>query len=159
MADQNITALPATTTPESSDQLLLVGATEEKLIDYDKLADAILGKIASKNFALDQGNKTLLQALNELNSKVFFSNIDRESNTYGRCIVVGDAVIALLIIVVTDTAKEWTVSIEAPKPKYGSINIKDTRGEHSFQINTYGIFQNADALSPGRYVVNAIYIK
>lgn len=69
MADQNITALPATTTPESSDQLLLVGATEEKLIDYDKLADAILGKIASKNFALDQGNKTLLQALNELNSK------------------------------------------------------------------------------------------
>lgn len=68
MADQNITALPATTTPESSDQLLLVGATEEKLIDYDKLADAILGKIASKNFTLDQGNKTLLQALNELNS-------------------------------------------------------------------------------------------
>ena len=69
MADQNITALPAVTTPESSDQLLLVGATEEKVIDYDKLADAILGKIASKNFALDQGNKTLLQALNELNSK------------------------------------------------------------------------------------------
>lgn len=69
MADQNITALPAVTTPESSDQLLLVGATEEKLIDYDKLADAILGKIASKNFALGQGNKTLLQALNELNSK------------------------------------------------------------------------------------------
>ena len=71
MADQNITALPAVTTPESSDQLLLVGATEEKLIDYDKLADAILGKIASKNFALDQGNKTLLQALNELNSNLF----------------------------------------------------------------------------------------
>ncbi len=69
MADQNITALPVATTPESSDQLLLVGATEEKLIDYDKLADAILGKIASKNFALDQGNKTLLAALNELNSK------------------------------------------------------------------------------------------
>ena len=69
MADQNITALPVATLPESSDQLLLVGATEEKLIDYDKLADAILGKIASKNFALDQGNKTLLQALNELNSK------------------------------------------------------------------------------------------
>lgn len=75
MADQNITALPATTTPESSDQLLLVGATEEKLIDYDKLADAILGKIASKNFALDQGNKTLLQALNELNSNVKIDNI------------------------------------------------------------------------------------
>ena len=69
MADQNITALPTATAPESSDQLLLIGATEEKLIDYDKLADAILGKIASKNFTLDQGNKTLLAALNELNSK------------------------------------------------------------------------------------------
>lgn len=69
MADQNITALPAVTTPESSDQLLLVGATEEKLIDYDKLADAILDKLTSKNFSLDQGAKTLLQALNELNSK------------------------------------------------------------------------------------------
>lgn len=74
MADQNITALPAVTTPESSDQLLLVGATEEKLIDYDKLADAILGKIASKNFTLDQGNKTLLQALNELNSKTLIDS-------------------------------------------------------------------------------------
>ena len=42
MADQNITALPVATSPTSSDQLLLVGATEEKLIDYDKLADAIL---------------------------------------------------------------------------------------------------------------------
>lgn len=90
---------------------------------------------------------------------MFFSNIDRGSNTYGRCIVVGDTVIALLIIVVTDTVKEWTVSIEAPKPKYGSVNIKDTRGENSFQINSYGVFQNADALAPGRYVVNAIYIK
>ena len=69
MADQNITALPTATAPESSDQLLLIGATEEKLIDYDKLADAILEKIASKNFTLDQGNKTLLAALNELNSK------------------------------------------------------------------------------------------
>lgn len=73
MADQNITALPATTAPETSDQLMLVGATEEKLIDYEKLADAILAKLTSKTFALDQGTKTLLQALNELNSKA--SNI------------------------------------------------------------------------------------
>ena len=90
MADQNITALPVATTPESSDQILLVGATEEKLIDYDKLADAILGKIASKNFALDQGNKTLLQALNELNSNLWktknitFSDITIPSQGYIR---------------------------------------------------------------------------
>ena len=68
MADQNITALPVAAAPASSDQLLLVGATEEKLIDYDKLADAILQKLTSKTFTLDQGAMTLLKALNELNS-------------------------------------------------------------------------------------------
>lgn len=68
MADQNITALPVATSPASSDQLLLVGATEEKLIDYDKLADAILTKLTSKQYTLDQGTKTLPAALNELNS-------------------------------------------------------------------------------------------
>lgn len=68
MADQNITALPVAASPASSDQLLLVGATEEKLIDYDKLADAILQKLTSKTFTLDQGVMTLLKALNELNS-------------------------------------------------------------------------------------------
>lgn len=71
MADQNITALPVTTSPASSDQLLLVGATEEKLIDYDKLADAILQKLTSKQYTLDQGTKTLPAALNELNSNPF----------------------------------------------------------------------------------------
>lgn len=72
MADQNITALPVSDTPVSSDQLLLVGATEEKLIDYDKLADAILNKLTSKNFSLDQGTMPLIRALNELNSNRFF---------------------------------------------------------------------------------------
>ena len=69
MADQNITALPVSATPASSDQLLLVGATEEKLIDYDKLADAILNKLTSKNFSLDQGTMPLVSALNQLNGK------------------------------------------------------------------------------------------
>lgn len=73
MADQNITALPVATSPVSSDQLLLVGATEEKLIDYDKLADAILTKLTSKQYTLDQGTKTLPAALNELNSKTWDS--------------------------------------------------------------------------------------
>lgn len=72
MADQNITALPVSATPASSDQLLLVGATEEKLIDYDKLADAILNKLTSKNFSLDQGTMPLVSALNQLNSNLPF---------------------------------------------------------------------------------------
>ena len=89
MADQNITALPVATSPASSDQLLIVGATEEKLIDYEKLADAILAKLTSKTFALDQGTKSLVAALNELNSKVFIDirnlstfSVNIELNTY-----------------------------------------------------------------------------
>ena len=69
MADQTINALSTKTAPETSDQLLLVGAGEPQLIDYDKLADAILNKITSKNYALDAGQMTLLAALNKLNSE------------------------------------------------------------------------------------------
>lgn len=90
MADQNITALPVSATPASSDQLLLVGATEEKLIDYDKLADAILNKLTSKNFSLDQGTMPLVSALNQLNSngiywKYIFVIFD-SSHTYCTCL-------------------------------------------------------------------------
>lgn len=67
MADQAINALSTKTAPETSDQLLLVGTGEPQLIDYDKLADAILNKITSKNYALDAGQMTLPAALNALN--------------------------------------------------------------------------------------------
>lgn len=67
MADQAINALSTKTAPETSDQLLLVGAGEPQLIDYDKLADAILNKITSKNYDLDAGTMTLTAALNALN--------------------------------------------------------------------------------------------
>lgn len=80
MADQNITALPVAAAPASSNQLLLVGATEEKLIDYDKLADAILQKLTSKTFTLDQGVMTLLKALNELNY-YFIDNLLSDKHT------------------------------------------------------------------------------
>ena len=67
MADQAINALSTKTAPKTSDQLLLVGTGEPQLIDYDKLADAILNKITSKNYALDAGTMTLPAALNALN--------------------------------------------------------------------------------------------
>lgn len=73
MADQAINALSTKTTPETSDQLLLVGAGEPQLIDYDKLADAILNKITSKNYALDAGTMTLTAALNALNGKTLIN--------------------------------------------------------------------------------------
>ena len=73
MADQAINALSTKTAPETSDQLLLVGAGEPQLIDYDKLADAILNKITSKNYALDAGTMTLPAALNALNGKTLIN--------------------------------------------------------------------------------------
>ena len=74
MADQAINALSTKTAPETSDQLLLVGAGEPQLIDYDKLADAILNKITSKNYDLDAGTMTLPAALNALNGNTLKAN-------------------------------------------------------------------------------------
>ena len=69
MADQAINALPTKTSPSTGDKMLMIGAAEEYQIDYDQLATAILNKLTSKTFTLDQGTKTLVAALNELNSK------------------------------------------------------------------------------------------
>lgn len=71
MADQKINALPTKTSPTTGDKMLMIGAAEEYQIDYDQLADAILNKLTSKTYSLDQGTKSLLAALNELNSKTF----------------------------------------------------------------------------------------
>ena len=81
MADQAINALSTKTAPETSDQLLLVGTGEPQLIDYDKLADAILNKITSKNYALDAGQMTLLAALNKLNSELLIGNVTTIEDT------------------------------------------------------------------------------
>lgn len=81
MADQAINALSTKTAPETSDQLLLVGAGEPQLIDYDKLADAILNKITSKNYALDAGQMTLLAALNKLNSETSINLLPIKENS------------------------------------------------------------------------------
>lgn len=78
MEDQVINALSTKTAPETSDQLLILGTGEPQLIDYDKLADAILNKITSKNYALDAGTMTLTAALNALNGKslINLGNVD-----------------------------------------------------------------------------------
>lgn len=64
---------PVKTTPKDADKFMLYSAEDaaNKLIDYDKLADAVLNKLTSKTFGLDQGNMTLLAALNQLNSNSF----------------------------------------------------------------------------------------
>ncbi len=80
MADQKVNELPAKASPVTGDKMLVIGAAEESLIDYDQLADAILNKLINKTFTLDQGTKTLLAALNELNSK---TNIIDGNNGFG----------------------------------------------------------------------------
>lgn len=61
---------PAKTTPKDADKFMLYSAEDaaNKLIDYDKLADAVLNKLTSKTFGLNQGTMTLPAALNQLNS-------------------------------------------------------------------------------------------
>ena len=71
MADQKINALPSKTAPTTGDKMLMVGTAEEYLIDYDKLATAILNKLSSQSFSsLDTTAKTVLGAVNELNSNI-----------------------------------------------------------------------------------------
>lgn len=62
---------PSKTTPAAKDTFLMHSQEDnvERQIDYEKLADAILNKLTSKTFTLDQGSMTLLSALNQLNSK------------------------------------------------------------------------------------------
>lgn len=78
MADQPINGLPKKTTVADTDSLLMIGTSEEYQIDYGKLADALLNKLTSKTFTLDQGIKTLIAALNELNSKSFIISLKVE---------------------------------------------------------------------------------
>lgn len=75
MADQKINALPVKTAPATGDKMLMIGAAEEYQIDYDQLATAILNKLTSKTYALDQGTKTLVAALNELNSNFLYGTL------------------------------------------------------------------------------------
>ena len=68
---------PVKTTPKDADKFMLYSAEDatNKLIDYDKLADAVLNKLTSKTFGLDAGTMTLPAALNQLNSNQNLINL------------------------------------------------------------------------------------
>lgn len=96
MADQAINTLPKKTTVADTDALLMIGTSEEYQIDYGELADAILNKITSKSFTLDQGSKTLVAALNELNSntkKLSTYNIPKPSDIDGATISIWTVIV------------------------------------------------------------------
>ena len=71
---------PVKTTPKDADKFMLYSAEDaaNKLIDYDKLADAVLNKLTSKTFGLDAGTMTLPAALNQLNSNPNLMNLDNK---------------------------------------------------------------------------------
>lgn len=138
MADQAINALSTKTTPETSDQLLLVGTGEPQLIDYDKLADAILNKITSKNYALDAGTMTLPAALNALNGKVKRFNVSAGKTTtltYGNYATVSIIIIKNGIFIysngyLTEISNDKSVKAEISS-NYKTITITNNMPKES----------------------------
>lgn len=123
MADQAINALSTKTAPETSDQLLLVGAGEPQLIDYDKLADAILNKITSKNYALDAGTMTLTAALNALNGKLFMEipvAITIENKTLNAKLSISDTDYGLICLTYQISAFVYAIALIVYGSKYSS---------------------------------------
>lgn len=141
MADQKINALPVKTAPATGDKMLMIGAAEEYQIDYDQLATAILNKLTSKTYALDQGTKTLVAALNELNSKTLKKQAtcvlpDGMSRLAGYSYTIGDV---LFVNECLNTSKE----IESGEPLITGITV----GGEPINANwSYGLFsQNNNA--------------
>lgn len=123
MADQAINALSTKTAPETSDQLLLVGTGEPQLIDYDKLADAILNKITSKNYALDAGTMTLPAALNALNGKLFMEipvAITIENKTLNAKLSISDTDYGLICLTYQISAFVYAIALIVYGSKYSS---------------------------------------
>ena len=123
MADQAINALSTKKAPETSDQLLLVGTGEPQLIDYDKLADAILNKITSKNYALDAGTMTLPAALNALNGKLFMEipvAITIENKTLNAKLSISDTDYGLICLTYQISAFVYAIALIVYGSKYSS---------------------------------------
>lgn len=78
---------PVKTTPKDADKFMLYSAEDaaNKLIDYDKLADAVLNKLTSKIFGLDAGTMTLPAALNQLNSNSFRVGLPSNTTSFYAC--------------------------------------------------------------------------
>ena len=73
---QNANGLTKVTEIPTGKELIFIDPTtnEGGIITLEDLTTQILNKLTSKIFTLDQGNMTLLQALNQLNRCVWISN-------------------------------------------------------------------------------------
>lgn len=74
---QNANGLTKVTEIPKGKELIFIDPTtnEGGIITLEDLTTQILKNLTSQTFALDQGNMTLLAALNQLNSKLFYFNL------------------------------------------------------------------------------------
>lgn len=77
--------LPEVTTIPTGKKLIFTDpdTNEGGIITLENLTKQILQNLTSQTFSLDQGTKTLVQALNELNSKTKITEKSGESTTDG----------------------------------------------------------------------------
>lgn len=70
MADVKLNTLPQSTSPTSTQDLLLFDESTNagQRINYNTLADVILAKLTSKTYTVGGGTQTLISAIDALNS-------------------------------------------------------------------------------------------
>ena len=79
-----VNTLPEVTTIPTGKKLIFTDpdTNEGGIITLENLTKQILQNLTSQTFILDQGNLTLLQAINQLNSKTFRTNIITDDNGF-----------------------------------------------------------------------------
>ena len=73
MADVKLNTLPQSTSPTSTQDLLLFDESTNagQRINYNTLADVILAKLTSKTYTVGGGTQTLISAIDALNSNMW----------------------------------------------------------------------------------------
>ena len=97
MADVKLNTLPQSTSPTSTQDLLLFDESTNagQRINYNTLADVILAKLTSKTYTVGGGTQTLISAIDALNSKLLDGNwktgIDLNTYKETQTLLVRDA--------------------------------------------------------------------
>lgn len=125
--------LPEVTTIPTGKKLIFTDpdTNEGGIITLENLSKQILQNLTSQTFALDQGNLTLLQALNQLNSnKVSYVKYEIINPEKGFSLTLDDASIYLICCVGIDADNvrnigfSVVVSRSSSNTKGGILNIK-----------------------------------
>lgn len=142
-----VNTLPEVTTIPTGKKLIFTDpdTNEGGSITLKNLTKQILQNLTSQTFALDQGNLTLLQALNQLNSKA----------VYSFTVTISEEQIAWKRISGTN------IVLKAPQSEYillDAIN-PDTGVIRKIYISRDGeLFNCTPALTPGIWYINGSYV-